>query len=87
MPIVETAALGTVSNEVLTRLELNVLTEFSCYETILKSDDDQIKMIILTLIKELDRQDFVPLLQIAAKDDHPRVRLFAEQLLGKQCLV
>ncbi len=81
IPIVETAILDTLSDDVLTRLELAIPTEISCFESLLKSEDDLLKLAVLTLIEALDDPEFAPLVQMAAGDEHDKVRMLAEGML------
>ena len=81
LPIVETTMHNTVSEDILDRLALNVPNMISCFELLLKGEDDQIKLAVLALIKALDQPELVSLIQLAAKDDHSKVKMFAKKLL------
>ncbi|MBP8086654.1 MAG: hypothetical protein KAY48_05145, partial [Saprospiraceae bacterium] len=84
LPIVETTLHGSLSEETIERLDMKVPTIFSCFESLLHGDDDQLKLAVLALIDALDNPDFIPLLQYAAKDDHSRVKSVAEKILEKE---
>lgn len=65
IPILEIAMLETFSDDVLTSLQLVVPTEVSCFESLLKGKDEQIKMAVLSLIEALDNPEYTHLIQIA----------------------
>lgn len=84
LPIVETTMHATLSEEILDRLSLDVKDMKSCFELLIKGEDDQIKLAVLALIKALDQPDLVPLIQLAAQDDHSKVKMFAKKLLATE---
>ena len=83
IPIVETAALETMSDEVLSRLDLEVLTKQSSFERLLKGDDDLVKLAVLSLIEAIAKEKYTPLLHLAAKDDNPRISMLAKKMLAQ----
>ncbi len=83
IPIVETAALETMSDEVLARLDLEILTKQSSFERLLKGDDDLVKLAVLSLIEAIAKEKYTPLLHLAAKDDNPRISMLAKKILAQ----
>lgn len=69
IPILEIAMLETLPEDVLIRLQLVVPTELSCFESMLKGKDKQLKLAVLALIEAMDNPDYAHLVQIAAEDD------------------
>jgi AAA family ATP:ADP antiporter len=65
--IVETAMLDSLSSDDLGRLELEVPTEFSCYESLLKGKDEEIKLAVVKLIEALNDLEFNQLLLMEEK--------------------
>lgn len=84
IPIVETAIMDTLSDEILLLLQLNMPSEFSCFESILKGQDDLLKLAVLVMIEALDNPEFAPLVKQATNDEHTRVKMFAERLSEKR---
>lgn len=83
MPIMETTALDTLSDEVLIRLDLEMLTKLSSFERLLKGDDDLVKLAVLSLIEAIAKEKYTPLLHLAAKDEHPKISMLAKKILAK----
>lgn len=83
MPIVETASLETMSDDVMARLDLEVLTKQSSFERLLKGDDDLVKLAVLSLIEAIAKEKYTPLLHLAAKDDNPRISMLAKKMLAQ----
>ena len=84
IPIVETAIMDTLSDEILLKFQLNMPSEFSCFESILKGQDDLLKLAVLVMIEALDNPEFAPLVKQATNDEHTRVKMFAERLSEKR---
>ena len=84
IPVIETAMLDTISDEAIVRLDMEIPTEFNCYETLLKGEDDFLKLALLALMNAEKDDAYIPLVQLASKDDHPRVRTLAQKMLEKQ---
>jgi ATP:ADP antiporter, AAA family len=82
IPIIETAALETMSDEVMTMLDLKILTKLSSFERLLKGDDDLVKLAVLSLIEAIAKEKYTPLLHLAAKDDHPKISILAKKILA-----
>ncbi len=82
--IVESAMMEKMSVEDLGRMEVNIPTEISCYESILNGKDDQLKMAVLKLIHVLKNPELDHLLQLATDDEHNRVKDLAERLIEKE---
>jgi AAA family ATP:ADP antiporter len=82
IPIVETAIMDDMTDDTLTRLELKAPNEISSFESLLKGDDDLLKLAVLALIKSMDDPNFNRLLHLAADDDHPRVSMAAQKILA-----
>ncbi|MEP6794126.1 MAG: hypothetical protein ABJB16_07360 [Saprospiraceae bacterium] len=82
--LVETATLHGLSGNDLNRLELKIPTEYSSYESLLQSKDDEVKLAVLKLIETLKNPMFDPLIRLAVNDEHPRVKGQAEKLLQKE---
>lgn len=83
IPIVETAALEKLSDEVLARLDLEKLTKQSSFERLLKGDDDLVKLAVLSLIEAIAKEKYNALLHLAAKDEHPRISMYAKKILDQ----
>lgn len=84
IPIVETVIMDKVSHEALVRLELKDPDIVSCFESLLRGDDDLLKLEVLEVIKVLNDPQFDQLLQLAAEDDHPRVSTYAKKIMLKE---
>lgn len=84
IPIVETAALETMSDEVMGRLDLEILTKQSSFERLLKGDDDLVKLAVLSLIEAIAQEKYAPLLHLASRDEHPKISQYAKKILAKE---
>ncbi|MDQ3016747.1 MAG: hypothetical protein M3R25_08555 [Bacteroidota bacterium] len=82
--IVESALLQQLSEDDLERLEVEIPSELSYYESLLQGKDDQLKMAVLQLIAAMKDPEFDHLLQLASEDDHKRVHNLAERILEKE---
>lgn len=56
IPIVETALLDTISDEVIQQLNLRIPSERECYELLLARDDDELKRLVSAILKLLGQQ-------------------------------
>ncbi len=83
IPIIESAMLDQMTHQEISRLELDIPTEKSYFQSLLKGDDDQLKLAVLNLIEALNHSDFDPIVAMAAQDDHSKVSSFAEKILAK----
>ena len=81
MPVAESLLDSKLSNEIPVRLTLTIPSMYVCFETILKSGNDQLKMDVLGVIEVLDITEFMPLLKQATKDEHEKIRMTAQRLL------
>ncbi|HZV68486.1 MAG TPA: HEAT repeat domain-containing protein [Saprospiraceae bacterium] len=84
--IVETAMLDNLSSADMSRLELRIPTENSCFESLLKGKDDVVKIAVLKLIEAMKNPKLDHLIQMAAEDEHDRVKNYAERMLEKEGL-
>lgn len=84
LSIVETAMLDKLSGDDLDRLDLTVPTEISCYESLLKGKDEEIKEAVLNLLAALNNPEFNELIRLAVDDEHNRIRNLAKKLLEKE---
>ena len=84
IPIVETVMHDNKSSIAINRLELDIPSILVCFESLFKGEDDQIKLAVLALIDALDHPDYIPVLELAAKDDHAKVKSYAEKLLATE---
>lgn len=82
--IVETAMLNNLSSDDMSRLELRILNEYSCFESLLKGKDDVVKIAVLKLIEAMKNPELDQLVLIAVNDEHERVKVYAERLLVKE---
>lgn len=85
IPIVETALMDTISDDILVRLQLEVPSELPCFESLLKGQDDLLKLAVLQMIEALQNPEFAPLVHLAAKDETYRVKLLAQRLMENKC--
>jgi ATP:ADP antiporter, AAA family len=60
--IVESAMMDQLSSDDLERMEVNIPDETSCYESILKGKDEQLKAAVLKLLKAMKDREFEHLL-------------------------
>ena len=81
LSIVETAMLGKLTLEDLERLELTIPDEESCYEMLLTGKDDQLKIAVLDVLEAMQDERFDYLVEMAAGDEHARVKARAEEIL------
>jgi AAA family ATP:ADP antiporter len=69
IPILEIAMMETFADDVFMRLQLVVPTEVSCFESLLKGKDEQLKMAVLSLIETLDNPEYNHLKRIADNEN------------------
>ncbi|MEO5905446.1 MAG: hypothetical protein ABIQ11_01880 [Saprospiraceae bacterium] len=62
--IVESAMLEKLSPEDFERMEVNLHSEFSCYELILEGKDQQLRVAVLKLIEAMKNPEFDKLVQV-----------------------
>lgn len=60
--IMESVLLEKLSHDDLNRLQVNIPSEFSCYETILKGKDEQLKNAVIHLLEALNNPEFSSLM-------------------------
>ncbi|MBP8087109.1 MAG: HEAT repeat domain-containing protein, partial [Saprospiraceae bacterium] len=84
LPIIETTMHHTLSEEIMDRLALDIPNMITCFELLIKGEDDQIKLAVLALINALNQPELFPLIQLAAQDDHSKVKMFAKKLLATE---
>jgi AAA family ATP:ADP antiporter len=65
--IMESVLLEKLSDDDLNRLQVNIPTEFSCYETILKGKDERLKAAVINLLEALNKPEFSSLLNKSLK--------------------
>jgi len=81
IPIVETAIHDSMSDDMVSLLDLDVTSEASCFLSLLKGEDDQLKLAVLKLIEALKNPEFDYLVQIATEDKNPHVSTLAKSYL------
>lgn len=84
IPIVEIAMLEPQLEELFARLEIHLPTEDTYFESMIKGQDEALKMAALTLINKMNNPRFAHLLHIAVTDENSKVKTYAEKLLEKQ---
>ena len=84
IPIVETAIQDSLSEDMVSVLDLNVATEASCFHSLLKGEDEELKLTVLKLIEALHNPDLVYLIQMAAEDKNPMVSRVAKIYLEEE---
>ncbi|MGB3077434.1 MAG: hypothetical protein WBB31_00030 [Saprospiraceae bacterium] len=80
--LVESAMQNNLSSHDLERLDLDVPTEYSSYESLLKGEDDKVKLVVLKIIESLKDPLLDPLIHMAANDEHQQVKAYAEKLIN-----
>ncbi|MBK9980895.1 MAG: hypothetical protein IPP15_00480 [Saprospiraceae bacterium] len=80
--LVESAMQNNLSSHDLERLDLDVPTEYSSYESLLKGEDDKVKLVVLKIIESLKDPVLDPLIHMAANDEHQQVKAYAEKLVN-----
>lgn len=83
MPILESTLSENITYEEIIRMNLNVPAEHEYLETLLKGDDDLLKIAVLALIEALDVPEYKYIVSGAILDTHLSVRSFAEKILMK----
>ncbi len=81
--LVESALHDNLSSHDLDRLDLDILTEYASYESLLKGKDDDVKLAVLKLIESLHDPNLNPLIHMALNDEHLHIKALAEKILQK----
>jgi len=81
IPILESAIQEEMADEVVKQLDIKIHGELASLESLLRGNDDLIKLAVLDLIEALNKEGYTHLLHIAAQDDRQRVRTRAETIL------
>jgi ATP:ADP antiporter, AAA family len=81
MPLVESALMENLSEEMLERLNIKIPGETDFYHALLIGKDDRIKMAVLSLISSMHYKDIKELAELVIEDENPKVSSFAKKLL------
>jgi AAA family ATP:ADP antiporter len=81
IPVAESILIDVTSEEMIQKLNLKVYSEEECYNALLNRKDMKLKQAVLYLIEQTGNPKFVPLVQLAAKDNNERVRNKAAEVL------
>ena len=81
MPIVETAALESVTEETISTLHLKIPEEYECFRMLLRGKDVRIKLAVLYLIAQLGDAQYLPLVYERINSDGEKVREYARNIL------
>jgi AAA family ATP:ADP antiporter len=81
MPIVETAALESVTEETISTLHLKIPEEYECFRMLLRGKDVRIKLAVLYLIAQLGDAQYLPLVYERINSDGEKVREYARNVL------
>ena len=65
--ILESAMLEKLSPEDFERMEVDLHSEFSCYEYILEGKDEQLKIAVMKLIEAMKNPEFDKLVQVTSE--------------------
>ncbi|MBK8699219.1 MAG: HEAT repeat domain-containing protein [Saprospiraceae bacterium] len=84
LPVLESVIAEINTHDGLGSLDMDVPTEFASCKSVLKSEDDKLKVLVLLLIDTLNDPEFDVLLKLAAADDNPTVKILAEKILQKE---
>lgn len=83
IPIVETAMLESISEEVIRNLNLVIPDEYNCLQMLLQGKDFRVKLATLYLIGQLKDQKYLPLIEDCLNSEQEKVRAFAQSILEK----
>jgi AAA family ATP:ADP antiporter len=61
VPIVESASVHSISQEIIEELEIKIPSEFECLETLLEGKDIKLKIAAMYLISQLKEKTYIPL--------------------------
>lgn len=82
MPLVETALLEHISKDALMQLNIEIPTQYECFELILQGKDQRLKLAVLHLIKVLRQKDYLPIVKSYASDQNLKVSTFAKEAIA-----
>ena len=79
IPIIESTVLDTSSEEVIETISKNKLTEFTCFQIILKHKDLKLKLAVLYLIEQQRDPKYMPLLDDQLLSKNLKIQTFAQK--------
>ena len=83
VPIAETAALETVSNEAIENLKLRVPDERACFELLLEGRDPKLKLAVFQLMRVLKNREHIALVKPFVSSAQPKVQEMAQLTLAE----
>ena len=79
IPIIEATVLDTSSKEVIEMISKNRLSEYECFDNILKGKDLKLKLAVLYLIEQEADKKNLPLLQDLLDSGDPKIKSYSEK--------
>lgn len=83
IPIVETAMLESLSEEVIRNLNLKIPDEYNCLRMLLRGKDTRVKLAVLYLIAQLKEPRYVPLVDQCLYSEIENVQAYAQTVREK----
>jgi len=82
LPIIEDSTMDVSSEVVLQKMQQKILTEFACFDLLLKEHDARVKLAVLFLIKQQRDIAYRNMVTTCLKDADLRVQHFAKEALA-----
>ncbi|MGM5470357.1 Npt1/Npt2 family nucleotide transporter [Flavobacteriaceae bacterium LMO-SS05] len=84
IPVAESIVMETISEDIIKKLNLKVLSETECYLELLKRKDQKLKLAVLYLIEQSHDIKFNPILDmVLLQETNEKIRAIASEILMK----
>lgn len=82
LPILENTVIDVTSEDIIQKIKHQIPTEFECFQLLLNSNDQKLKLAVLFLVAQQKDLRYLPLVEdLAVKTSEPKVKDFARKAI------